>query len=560
MLKTVQAPKGFAQEAYALLQKLFAQKGMEKEFPTVFGSGGLVKRIRAYESGHVGGGIDFSDGVLSLTEDVWNANRGDPVRLAAKCIDAVIAGLPKGSAEEKRRLEGIKAKLQERPLDLAAVPSKVEDMVTLEGNVVIPRKIHDLYLALTYDMPGIRIREQAFARGYSAYLEGVQKGEIEAGKFLIADFNMHDSQRRFYAMDFSDPARPRVLGATKVEHGIGSDPDETGWVRRLSDTPGSHQSSEGLYRIKNSFTNDKYGFYWWLEGLHTTNINALARTIRLHRWSPGGQTWGCLGVPADQAEAIGLPLKGNRMDKATQESWVGVGIYVYFNPNVQAVFRARGEVEAGESLSERRTPFEDLAKYSARRNAWVLVDAVYATPRNFTGAPLPGYESTKAQTHPEMADRLIEANRALKPLGLQLLVKDAYRPAQASEAMVSWARANGHPDWVGPYVAEKSEHNSGRAVDVTLATLAGKEVWMGSYFDEFGRHAHYGETRELEAADARWASSGSYAKAPGGISPEEMRRKLREAMEAQGFQAYEGEWWHFTLPSLPDKSYREPIR
>ena len=147
------------------------------------------------------------------------------------------------------------------------------------------------------------------------------------------------------------------------------------------------------------------------------------------------------------------------------------------------------------------------------------------TSDNFTGQPLPGYQANRAFLTPQGAEALAAVQRRLVPLGLGLKVYDAYRPARATRAMVAWARAQGRGDLVGPYIATVSYHNSGQAVDLTLVELGtGRERDMGTPYETFTPAAH--------TANATGAASTN-------------RAALLEAMHAEGFVNYEGEWWHF---------------
>ena len=104
---------------------------------------------------------------------------------------------------------------------------------------------------------------------------------------------------------------------------------------------------------------------------------------------------------------------------------------------------------------------------------------------------------------------------------------DAYRPSRASEHFVEWARASGRGDLVSDgYIAKRSAHNRGVAVDVGLFALdEGSPINMGSTFDTFDASAHFANA-QAESQAARVA--------------------LRDAMQAQGFVPYSKEWWHFT--------------
>jgi D-alanyl-D-alanine dipeptidase len=159
----------------------------------------------------------------------------------------------------------------------------------------------------------------------------------------------------------------------------------------------------------------------------------------------------------------------------------------------------------------------------------IRVDARYATTNNFTGNPLPGYQAPKALLRREAAAALARVQARLRPQGLGLLIFDGYRPVRATLAMVRWAKRTGRENLLEQgYIARRSRHNLGLAVDLTLAELGtGQALNMGTPFDTFSESAH---TANAEGQIRR------------------NRQKLVRAMEAEGFSNYDQEWWHFTYP------------
>lgn len=159
----------------------------------------------------------------------------------------------------------------------------------------------------------------------------------------------------------------------------------------------------------------------------------------------------------------------------------------------------------------------------------ILVEPRYATANNFTGAVLPGYQARRAWAHHDVASALARANAALRPDGLGLKVFDGYRPVRATLAMVEWAGRTGRVDLLDDgYIARRSRHNLGVAVDVTLVDLeTGVEIDMGTPYDTFDATAH---TMNAE----------------GDVL--EHRLRLKTALEAEGFTNYPQEWWHYSYP------------
>jgi D-alanyl-D-alanine dipeptidase len=157
----------------------------------------------------------------------------------------------------------------------------------------------------------------------------------------------------------------------------------------------------------------------------------------------------------------------------------------------------------------------------------IQVDARYAGSNNFTGAPLPGYEAPRALLRREAAQALVRVQARLRTGGLGLLVFDGYRPVRATLAMVKWAERTGRRDLLEEgYIARRSRHNLGLAVDLTLVDLiGGARLDMGTPYDTFTDAAHTANASGL---------------------PLRHRRILVRAMESEGFRNYEKEWWHFS--------------
>ncbi|MFL5595807.1 MAG: M15 family metallopeptidase, partial [Gemmatimonadaceae bacterium] len=122
----------------------------------------------------------------------------------------------------------------------------------------------------------------------------------------------------------------------------------------------------------------------------------------------------------------------------------------------------------------------------------IVVDLRYATSNNFTGAPLPGYLTNRAFLRREAVVALASVQRDLAREGLGLKVFDAYRPVRATLAMVDWTQRVHRADLLSDgYIASRSRHNLGVAVDLTLIDRAtGRELEMGTPFDTFSAAAN----------------------------------------------------------------------
>ncbi|HEV7387155.1 MAG TPA: M15 family metallopeptidase, partial [Gemmatimonadaceae bacterium] len=122
----------------------------------------------------------------------------------------------------------------------------------------------------------------------------------------------------------------------------------------------------------------------------------------------------------------------------------------------------------------------------------IVVEMRYATSNNFTGAPLPGYFANRAFLRREAAAALARVEKNLRHQHLGLKVFDAYRPVRATLAMVDWTERVHRTDLLRDgYIASRSRHNLGLAIDLTLVDLAtGSELEMGTPFDTFSAAAH----------------------------------------------------------------------
>jgi len=171
----------------------------------------------------------------------------------------------------------------------------------------------------------------------------------------------------------------------------------------------------------------------------------------------------------------------------------------------------------------------------------ILVELRYATASNFTGAPLPGYEGNHAYLRREAVAPLARVERALAAGGLGLKIYDAYRPVRATLAMVDWAhRVNREDLFRDGYIAARSRHNLGLAVDLTLIRLSDStELEMGTPFDTFSAAAHTANATGVAAQN---------------------RQLLKRAMEREGFLSYDKEWWHFTRAASPQLRFDRVIR
>ncbi|MCP9750734.1 M15 family metallopeptidase [Ferruginibacter sp. HRS2-29] len=155
----------------------------------------------------------------------------------------------------------------------------------------------------------------------------------------------------------------------------------------------------------------------------------------------------------------------------------------------------------------------------------IRLDLRYAGKNNFMKQILYPPTATTYLRLPA-ATALAKVQNELKQKGLGLKIWDAYRPYSITEKM--WEPVKDDRYAANP--AFGSGHNRGVAVDLTITDLlTGKEIDMGTGFDDFSDSAHH-----------------DYKKLPGNVLAN--RLLLRTLMEKYGFKALESEWWHYALP------------
>lgn len=153
----------------------------------------------------------------------------------------------------------------------------------------------------------------------------------------------------------------------------------------------------------------------------------------------------------------------------------------------------------------------------------IALDIRYATINNFAGAVF--YQQPRAFMQRPAAEAVVRVNKSLRPLGVGLLIHDAYRPWAVTKMFWDATPAEMKDFVANP--ANGSRHNRGCAVDLSLIDLkTGRPIEMVSGYDEFSPRAFPGY--------------------PGGTARQRWYRELlRRSMEREGFAVYDLEWWHF---------------
>lgn len=175
------------------------------------------------------------------------------------------------------------------------------------------------------------------------------------------------------------------------------------------------------------------------------------------------------------------------------------------------------------------------------------VELRYCGSNNFMGKPVNGYHDDTLILTKAAAVALLKVQTELQEKNYCLKVYDGYRPQQAVNHFVCWARNLG--DTINKqafyprvskrllfsegYIASKSGHSRGSTVDLTITDGdTGEPLDMGSPFDFFGPES--------------WVSHPNLTK-----QQKANRQLLQSVMAKHGFRGYAKEWWHFTLRNEP---------
>jgi zinc D-Ala-D-Ala dipeptidase len=210
----------------------------------------------------------------------------------------------------------------------------------------------------------------------------------------------------------------------------------------------------------------------------------------------------------------------------------------------------------------------------------ILQDIRYAGPNNFVGRRLSGYDAAECVVKRRVGVALKAIQQELSHRKLSLKMLDCYRPARASHDMVVWAhdgRETPAERRYNPalrkqdlfrlgYIAARSQHSTGAALDLTLVDLA---AGNSAAFDPAKTYADCTAPENARAPEGSVDMGTGYDcadvkshTAARTITPTQRRWRntLVAAMAKQGFGNYSKEWWHFSMPGAGGRAYDFPIR
>jgi D-alanyl-D-alanine dipeptidase len=211
----------------------------------------------------------------------------------------------------------------------------------------------------------------------------------------------------------------------------------------------------------------------------------------------------------------------------------------------------------------------------------ITQDIRYAGRDNFVGRPLPGYDAAECVLRRDVAAALKQVQADLAAAGLGLKVYDCYRPTRAVRAMEQWAsdgRGGGATKRFFPklekstlfalgYIAMRSAHSTGTAVDLTLVAVPGVASAPFDPAAPYGSCA--GPAAQRAPDDALDLGTGydcfdaASHTASGAVGAEQRRRRalLVAATARHGFRNYFREWWHFSYGASSQAAHHDiPIR
>ena len=211
-----------------------------------------------------------------------------------------------------------------------------------------------------------------------------------------------------------------------------------------------------------------------------------------------------------------------------------------------------------------------------------LLDIRYFSEHNFLGVNVDGYYASTCILTRQAAQALANVQKDLAPFNMTLKIYDCYRPQQAVDHFVRWAKdiddtktkKEFYPTvdkrnlFRDGYIAERSGHSRGSTVDLTIVPLpapiqpaykagdplkecylpagvrfADNSLDMGTGFDCFHQLSHP-KNKDL------------------GPQQRSNRLLLKTLMAKYGFRNLPEEWWHFTLNNepYPDTYFNFPVK
>ena len=335
-------------------------------------------------------------------------------------------------------------------------------------------------------------------------------------------FMVEDAQTRFDKLAIADDASWIEVGGVRYARGEMPEPPLPN--AELAALIGDYGWEHNVLRI---YERDGRPFVWieWTEHTELTRTSADRYAFPTDR---GLYPFETLTFERDAAGAVtAANLGGIRFPRrdfgAEVEAKVRAGVQANF-----AGLRAAALAATPPSEPPSAKPSDLYAITKA--DPTIRLDIRYAGTNNFMGIPV--YESARAFLQRPAAEALSRVNQALRKRGYGLLIHDAYRPWYVTKMFWDASPVSSRMFVADP--SQGSRHNRGAAVDLTMFELVtGKPMETTGRYDEF--------------------STRSYSNFVGGTDHQRwLREVLRSAIEAEGFDVYPEEWWHFDYGNWRD--------
>lgn len=157
-----------------------------------------------------------------------------------------------------------------------------------------------------------------------------------------------------------------------------------------------------------------------------------------------------------------------------------------------------------------------------------IVDLQLATADNWINKRVYPADA-KCLVHKSMKADLVRAAATLRAKGYRIVFWDCYRPREIQAEMFELVHHN--REWIAPPGKQGTQHEVGRAIDISLAYKDGKPVDMGSGWCTF--------------TPISWTNQKGY-----GLTKKQIANRmiLLHSMESGGFSNYQGEFWHYNGP------------
>lgn len=218
----------------------------------------------------------------------------------------------------------------------------------------------------------------------------------------------------------------------------------------------------------------------------------------------------------------------NKIRKGFYSLWLIFSTFLSFSSYSQDTGYTRPPVTSKWDEYKKQVkenPAKEMVELKSRIPG-IVYDLRYATTNNFMRRLMYPAGTNKTYLRKPAAEALLKVQQELNQSSLGLKIFDAYRPY--SVTVKFWELVKDERYVANP--KNGSGHNRGAAVDLTMIdSKTGKELNMGTGFDNFSDTAHQGFTKLPEAVLKN-------------------RQLLKTVMEKYGFKAYSEEWWHYSWP------------